>query len=124
LLLKQYVLLIMMQGTYYNVIRWDDIHYHIEAIDRNWYTLDTRVIDRYDQGDDGQVQEYCGIIQNIIKLDFRRFNVYVFDVQWFKYVMGKIPQCSIKVEPSGFTMIASMRLCNSCGGTSMRSVRS
>jgi hypothetical protein len=39
---------------------------------------DSGVIGTY-EGEDGQVIEYCGIIQNIIKLDYRRFDVYVSD---------------------------------------------
>ena len=64
-----------------------------------------------------RVIEYCGIIQNIIKLDYRRFNVYVFDVRWLKDVMGKVPQCSIKADSSGLTTIDTTSLCSAKEGT-------
>jgi hypothetical protein len=100
----------MIQCTYYNAIWW---HYRTEAIR---YTTDSGVIDMY-EGGDGQVIEYCGIIQNIIKLDYRRFDIYVFDVRWFKDVMGNVPQCSIKADSSGFTTIDSTYLCSAKEGT-------
>jgi hypothetical protein len=53
--------------------------------------LDSRVISMY-EGENGQEQKYCRIIQNIIKLDFRRFDIFVFDVKWFNDVLGKVPQ--------------------------------
>jgi hypothetical protein len=65
----------MLQCTYYNVIWWDGTHYRTETIDGNWYMTDSGAISTY-EGEDGQEQEYCGIIQNIIKLDFQRFNVF------------------------------------------------
>jgi hypothetical protein len=77
---------------------------------------DSGVIGMY-ESEDGQVIEYCEIIQNIIKLDYRRFDVYIFDVRWFKDVMGNVPQCSIKAGSSGFTTIDSTRLCNAKEGT-------
>jgi hypothetical protein len=61
--------------------------YDTKAIDRNRYTLNFGVIDMY-EGEDGQEQEYCGIIENIIKLDFWRFDLFLLDVKWFKHVMG------------------------------------
>ena len=30
--------------------------------------------------------EYFGTIQDIIKVDFRKFNMFIFDVRWFKVV--------------------------------------
>jgi hypothetical protein len=49
-------------------------HYCNENIDWNLYTLDYGMISTY-EGEDGEEQEYCEIIQNIIKLDFRRFDM-------------------------------------------------
>jgi hypothetical protein len=106
----------MLQCTYYNAIWWDGTHYRTEAIDRNRYTADSGVIGTY-EGEDGREQEYCGIIQNIIKLDYRRFDVFVFDVRWFKDVLDKVPQGSITVDGSGFTMIDSTRICSASEGT-------
>jgi hypothetical protein len=106
-----------MHCTYYNAIWWDDTHYRIEAIDRNKYIMaDFGVIGTY-EGEDGQEQEYCGIIQNIIKVDFQRFDVFGFDVRWFKDVLEKVPQGSITVDDSGFTMIDSTWICSAKGRT-------
>jgi hypothetical protein len=69
------------------------------------------------EGEDGHEQEYCGIIQNIIKLDYQRFDVFVFNVGWFKDVLDKVPQGSITVDGSGFTMIDSTRICSASEGT-------
>jgi hypothetical protein len=106
----------MLQCTYYNAIWWDGTHYCIKAIDPNRYTVDSGVIGTY-EGEDGHEQEYCGIIQNIIKLDYRRFDVFVFDVRWFKDVLDKVPQVSITVHGNGLTMIDSTWICSASEGT-------
>jgi hypothetical protein len=110
------IVFLMLQCTYYNATWWDCTHYCIEAIDRNRYTVDSGVIGT-DEGGDGHEQEYCGIIQNIIKLDYRRLNVFVFDVRCFKDVLDKIPQALIIVDGRGFTMIDSTRICSGSEGT-------
>jgi hypothetical protein len=74
------------------------------------------VIDTYEE-EDGQEQEYFRIIQNIIKLDYRIFDVFVFDVRWFKDVLDKVPQSSITVDDSGFTMIDFTRIYSAKEGT-------
>jgi hypothetical protein len=51
------------------------------------YTADSGVTGMYEGEDE--------------ELDYRRFDVFVFDVRWFKDVMGKVPQCSIKADCSG-----------------------
>jgi hypothetical protein len=70
------------------------------------------------KGEDGQEQEYCRIIQNIIKLDFQRFDVFVFDVKLFKNVLDKVPQGSITLDGSDFTMIGSTWICSAKGPSS------
>jgi hypothetical protein len=69
------------------------------------------------EGEDGHEQEYCGIIQIIIKLDYRRFDVFVFDVRWFKDVLDNVPQGSITIDGSGFTMIDFTRIYSASEGT-------
>jgi hypothetical protein len=65
------------------------------------------------EGEDGQEQECCRIIQSIIKLYFRRFdNMYIFDIRWFKDIMLKVPQFFVNVEPSGFRTIDSTWICS------------
>jgi hypothetical protein len=56
------------------------------------------VIDTY-EGEDGHEQEYCGIIQNVIKLDYQRFDMFVFDVRWFKDILDKEWWYVIPMEP-------------------------
>jgi hypothetical protein len=92
------------------------MYYRNESIDRNRYTADSRVINTY-EGEDGHEQEYCEMIHNIIKLSCRRFNVFVFDVKWFKDVLDKVPKGSIIVEGSGFMMIDSTQICSAFEGT-------
>jgi hypothetical protein len=46
------IVLLMLQYTYYNAILWDGTHNRTEAIDRNRYTADSRVIGTY-EGEDG-----------------------------------------------------------------------
>jgi hypothetical protein len=58
-----------------------------------------------------------GIIQNINKLDCRRFDVFVFDVKWFKDVLDKVAQGSITVDGSGFRMIDSTWIYSAKEGT-------
>jgi hypothetical protein len=56
-------------------------------------------------------------IQNMIKLDYRRFDMFVFDVRWFKDVLDQVPQGSITIDSNGFTMIDSTRICCASEGT-------
>ena len=89
---------------------YEGIHFRTQRIDDTRYTQDCGVIGTY-EGENGEVEEYCGRIQNIIKLDFRQFDMYVLDVQWFKDKMGKVPLSSIKIQENGFTTIDSTKLC-------------
>jgi hypothetical protein len=100
------IFFLMMQCTYCNSIWWHRTHYRTETIDRNQDPSDSGVIGTYEK-EDGQNQKYYRIIQNIIKIDFWRFDMFVFDIKWFKDVLGKVPQCSINIDGSGFTMIDS-----------------
>jgi hypothetical protein len=116
LLCLKLIVLLMLQRTYCNAIWWDSKHYRTEAIDRNQYTADSGVIGTY-EGEDGHEQEYYVIIKTIIKLVYRRFDVFVFDVRWFKDVLDKVTQGSITIDGSGFTMIDSTWICSASEGT-------
>lgn len=64
-------------------------------------------------GHNGEVQvsniEYCGRIQSILEVDFRSFQMFLLDVQWFKAVtQGRNP--TIQRDASGFVAINSTRL--------------
>ena len=64
---------------------------------------DCGVIGMY-EGGHGQIEEYCGIIQKIIKLgDFMS------TITWFIDVMGNIPRSSISLHASGCTTISSTK---------------
>jgi riboflavin synthase alpha subunit len=43
--------------------------------------------------------------------------MFIFDVEWFKDVLDKVPQGSITVDGSSFTMIDSMRIYSASEGT-------
>ena len=79
------------------------IYFRMQRIDDNRYTQDCGVIGTY-EGEDGEIEEYCGKIQNIIKLDFRQFYMYILDVQWFKDKIWNI-------KANVFTTIDSTKLC-------------
>ena len=71
-------------------------------------------------GLDGGVQvskvDYCGRIQNILQVDYRSFQMFLLDVQWFKAVtQGRNP--TIQRDASGFVAIDSTKLWTSTSDT-------
>ena len=64
-------------------------------------------------GLDGEVQlskvEYCGRIQTILQVDYRIFQMFLLDVQWFKVVtQGRNP--TVQRDVFGFVAIDSTKL--------------
>ena len=53
--------------------------------------------------------DYCGTIQDIIKVGFRQFSMFIFDVQWFKVICNG-PNARVRRDPSGFFAIESTKL--------------
>ena len=96
---------------YYNVIWYKGRHFRTQRIDDKRFTQDCGIIGPFDD-ENGFHDDYCGLLQNIIKLDYRRFSVYVFDVKWLKDIVVTCPQTSIKKCFDGFATIDSTRFCN------------
>ena len=59
------------------------------------------------------MDDYCGIIQDIINLDFRSFFVYVLDVKWYKDMVERGPNATIRRHASGFVIIDSTKFLQS-----------
>lgn len=53
--------------------------------------------------------DYCGAIQDIIKVGYRKFNMFIFDVKWFK-VISQGPLTSIRRDKSGLIQVDSTKL--------------
>lgn len=92
-------------------------HFRVHRIDHKRQTCDSGVMASFQQeiqtSHNGEVQvkniEYCGIIQSILEVDFRSFQMFLLDVQWFKAVtQGRNP--TIQRDASGFVSINSARL--------------
>ena len=43
--------------------------------------------------------DYCGTLQDIIKVGFRKFDIFIFDVKWFK-VVTQGPQVTVCKDKS------------------------
>lgn len=92
----------------FNAIWCEGKHFRTQRIDDKRNTQDCGVIASF-EGANGAMDDYCGIIQDIIKLDFRCFFVYVLDVKWFKDVVERGPNATIKRHASGFVTIDSTK---------------
>ena len=68
------------------------------------------------------MDDYCSINQDIIKLEFRSFFIYVLDVKWFKDVVERCPNATIIFHPSGFVIIVSRVLAKHKGHTSFTTI--
>lgn len=53
--------------------------------------------------------DYCGIIQDILQVDYRKFKFFVFDVKWFKVVYSG-RGATVRRDASGFFAIDSTKL--------------
>ena len=53
--------------------------------------------------------EYFGTIQDIIKVDFRKFDMFIFDVRWFK-VVTQGQQSTIRRDKSGLIQVDSTKV--------------
>ena len=60
--------------------------------------------------------EYCGRIQNIFQVDYRSFQVFLLNVQWFNVVtQGRNP--IVQGDASGFVAIDSTKLWTNASDT-------
>ena len=60
----------------------------MHTIDTSRNTQDSGVMGKFVQIGigDGVKECYCGVIENIFKIDFRTFHKYILDVKWFEGV--------------------------------------
>ena len=61
-----------------------------------------------DNEQEGQL-EYCGVIQDIFKLQFRRFDYFLFDVKWFRVVTAG-RNATVRRDKSGLLQVDSTKL--------------
>lgn len=55
--------------------------------------------DNVDDNEMGML-DYCGTIKDIINVGYRKFDMFIFDVKWFK-VISQGPLASIRRDKSG-----------------------
>lgn len=90
----------------------------MEKVDRNRATFDCGVLANFFQesrasasdtsAEMGQL-DYFGTLQDILKVSFRRFHMFIFDVQWFKVVM-RGANATVRRDPSGLIQVDSTKL--------------
>ena len=87
-------------------------NFRVQHIDDKRKTCESGVMASFEQeiqdGHNGGVQyskiEYCGRIKSILEVDFRSFQMFLLDVQWFKVVtQGRNP--TILRKASGFVLL-------------------
>ena len=98
----------MVQCTKFNAIWCEGKHFRTQRIDEKRNTQDCGVISSF-EGANGKMDDYCGTIQDIYRLYFRRFFVYVLDVKWQMNVVEKGPNATIKRHASGYVTIDSTK---------------
>ncbi|KAH7424576.1 hypothetical protein KP509_11G014100 [Ceratopteris richardii] len=93
-------------------------HFRIARIDQNRSTFDSGVMVNFLQKsrasgkDDNSLEgelDYCGVIQDILKLSLRKFDYFVFDVKWFKVVTSG-RKAIVRRDKSGLLQVNSTRL--------------
>lgn len=88
----------------FNAIWCKDKHFQTNRIDDKRNMQDCGVITSFEVWN-AAMDDYCGMIQDIIKLDFWSFFVYVLDVKWFKDVVERGHNATIRCHSSGFVVI-------------------
>lgn len=53
--------------------------------------------------------DYFGTIQDILKVGFRSFELYIFDVKWFKVIMNG-PHATVRRDKSGLIQVDSTKV--------------
>ena len=92
----------------------------MEKIDKKRATFDCGVKASFEQdlesrlsiSDEDNINcklEYFGTIQDIIKVDFRKFDMFIFDVRWFK-VVTQGQQSTIRRDKSGLIQVDSTKV--------------
>lgn len=81
-------------------------HFRTHHIDSKRNTQDSGVMATFESAS-GQMEYYCGIINNILKIDYRTFNIFALDVKWFKEPLCEGAQANVRKHPSGIMAIDS-----------------
>ena len=90
-------------------------HFRVEQIDNKRTTFDCGVKASFMQETRSSASnenaeatvdmlDYCGTLQDIIKVGFRKFDIFIFDVKWFK-VVTQGPQVIVRKDKSGFLQV-------------------
>ena len=107
-----------MQYQTFNAIWSHGRHFRVEKIDKKWLTSDCGVMASFSQDSRASARDlnlinakldYVGNIINILKENFRIFDFFILDVQWFK-VVCRGPQAIVRRDASGFFQIDSTKL--------------
>ena len=85
-------------------------HYRVHRIDQHRTTCDSCVMAEFDQETSTGMAKiaYYGTIQDILRIDYRTFHMFILDVKWFKPISsGSNP--TIRKDDSGFIAVDSTR---------------
>lgn len=63
--------------------------------------------------------DYFGTIQDILKIGFRRFDIFIFDVKWFKVITSGA-HASVRRDKSGLIQVDSTKLWTDARDTYVR----
>ena len=79
----------------FNALQCEGKHFWSQQIDDKRNTQDCSIIAIF-EGCTRAMDDYYGIMQDITKLDFWSFFVYVLNVKWFKGVVERGPNAIIR----------------------------
>ena len=92
-------------------------HFRVERIDHKRATFDCGVRANFLHESRGSARDentrmglldYVGTIQDILKISFRRFDMFIFDVKWFKVVTNG-PNATVRRDKSGLIQVDSTK---------------
>ena len=95
-----------MYSIVFNAIWCEGNRFYTQRIGDNRNTQDHGIIASF-EGCNGEMDDYCDIFQDVIKLQLGSFFLYVLDVKWFKDVVERGPNATIRCHASGFVIINS-----------------
>ena len=83
----------------------------MEKIDNNRKTYDCGVMATFDQEPNKTSNievhlDYCGLIQDIIEVNYRTFSHFTLDVRWFKVIKTR-RNATLRCDPCGLYAIDS-----------------
>ena len=94
----------------FNAIWCKGKHFRTQRIDDKRNTKGCGIISSFETAN-GKIDYFCGTIQDIFRLDFRRFFVYILDVKWQMNMVERGPSATIKCHASGYVTIDSTKFC-------------